>query len=112
MNLNGALYQAFESDMDAINIRKFDDIPASLDTSLETWGDNKGLVGETLRDTLKFFSGAVVGRDPHEIGSHYFLDYIKSGGGFLSIATEGPDGAQSLKIKQGTYPRVSKRLRN
>ncbi|KEF62510.1 uncharacterized protein A1O9_00483 [Exophiala aquamarina CBS 119918] len=101
-NLNGALYQAFQSDMDSVNIHKPTKIAANLDTSLEKWGESKGLVDETARDALKFFSTAVVGRAPHEIGSHYFLDYIKSGGGFISIASEGLDGAQSLKVKQGT----------
>lgn len=102
-NINGALYQAFESDMEAINIHKPTEISANLDTSLDKWGESKGLTDKRVRDTLKFFSSAVVGRDPHEIGSHYFLDYIKSGGGFISIASEGPDGAQSLKIKQGGH---------
>lgn len=103
MNVNGALYQAFESDMEAINIHKPTQISASLDTSLDVWGDNRGLKDEMVRDALKFISSAIVGREPQEVGSHYFLDYLKSGGGFLSLATEGPDGAQSLKIKQGTY---------
>lgn len=102
-NINGALYQAVESEMDSINIHNPTKIAASLDTSLDKWGESKGLVDETARNALKFFSSAVVGRDPHEIGSHYFLDYIKSGGGFISIASEGPDGAQSLKIKQGEH---------
>jgi monoamine oxidase len=103
MNVNGAMYQAFESDMEAINIHSPTQVSASLDISLEAWGVKKGLTDETVRDALRFFSMAVVGREPQEVGSHYFLDYVKSGGGFLSLATEGPDGAQSLKIKQGTY---------
>jgi monoamine oxidase len=102
-NVNGALYEAFESDMEAINIHKPTEISENLDTSLEKWGESKGLTDNTARDALKFFSSALVGRDPHEIGSHYLLDYVKSGGGFISLATEGPDGAQSLKIKQGEH---------
>jgi len=68
---------------------------------METWAESKGLSDAVLKPAVKFFTSAVVGRDPHEIGTHYFLDYIKSGGGFISIATEGEEGAQSLKIKQG-----------
>jgi len=103
MGINAALYEAIESDMDSINIHSPTKIAASLDTSLEKWGESKGLVDETAKKALKFLSSALVGRDPHEIGSHYFLDYVKSGGGFISIASEGPDGAQSLKVKQGMY---------
>jgi monoamine oxidase len=70
---------------------------------METWAESKGFTDPVGKAAMKFFTSAVVGRDPHEMGMHYFLDYIKSGGGFLSIATEGDDGAQSLKIKQGTF---------
>lgn len=68
---------------------------------METWAQSKGLSDPVGKHAVKFFTSAVVGRDPEEIGMHYFLDYIKSGGGFISIATEGEAGAQSLKIKQG-----------
>lgn len=70
---------------------------------METWAESKGLTDLVSKAAMKFFTSAVVGRDPQEMGMHYFLDYIKSGGGFVSIATEGDAGAQSLKIKQGTF---------
>lgn len=97
----GTLGQAIDSDLEKFDIRKVDQFPTNLDVSMETWADGKGLSDEVGKAAIKFFTSAVVGRDPQEMGMHYFLDYIKSGGGFMSIATEGDDGAQSLKIKQG-----------
>lgn len=44
---------------------------------------------------------SLVGREAGEVGLHYILDYIKSGGGVISLASEGKWGAQSLKVKQG-----------
>lgn len=45
---------------------------------------------------------AWVGRELYECGIHYILDYVKLAGGLASINTDGPDGAQALKTKQGT----------
>ncbi|EXJ68394.1 uncharacterized protein A1O5_08186 [Cladophialophora psammophila CBS 110553] len=99
---NVALCEVIDGECQNIDIRRFDEFPTALDVSMETWSESKGLSDDMGKAALKFFTSAVVGRDPAEIGMHYFLDYIKSGGGFISIATEGEDGAQSLKIKQGT----------
>ncbi|KAL6247137.1 hypothetical protein RBB50_005480 [Rhinocladiella similis] len=100
---NADLYQAIEPDLEKVDIHKVEDFPGNLDMSMETWAQTKGLTDPVLaKPAVKFFTSAVVGRDPEEVGMHYFLDYIKSGGGFISIATEGEAGAQSLKIKQGT----------
>lgn len=99
---NAELYEAIESDLERVDINKIETFPGNLDMSMETWAQTKGLTDPVVsKPALKFFTSAVVGRDPEEIGMHYFLDYIKSGGGFISIATEGEAGAQSLKIKQG-----------
>ncbi|OAP56146.1 hypothetical protein AYL99_09325 [Fonsecaea erecta] len=99
---NIALCEVIDGGSENIDIRKSHEFPTNLDVSMETWSESKGLTDDLTKAAMKFFTGAVVGRDPAEIGMHYFLDYIKSGGGFISIATEGEEGAQSLKIKQGT----------
>ncbi|OQV06317.1 hypothetical protein CLAIMM_10901 [Cladophialophora immunda] len=102
IQFNMALCEAIDGGSQDIDIHKFNEFPTNLDVSMETWSESKGLSDDLSKAAMKFFTSAVVGRDPAEIGMHYFLDYIKSGGGFISIATEGEDGAQSLKIKQGT----------
>jgi monoamine oxidase len=101
--VNMALAEAIDGDLEKFDIRRVGDFPTNLDVSMETWANSKGLTEPIGKGLVKMFTSAVVGRDPHEMGMHYFLDYIKSGGGFVSIATEGEDGAQSLKIKQGSY---------
>jgi monoamine oxidase len=98
---NMGLFEAIEGGCQDIDIRKFSEFPTNLDVSMETWAASRGLSDTFGQASMTFFTTAVVGRDPAEIGMHYFLDYIKSGRGFISIATEGEDGAQSLKIKQG-----------
>ncbi|KAK4500847.1 hypothetical protein PRZ48_009039 [Zasmidium cellare] len=54
------------------------------------------------REFISNGCAALVGRDAKELGLHYLMDYIKSGGGLGHLAGEGPDTAQHLKIKQGT----------
>lgn len=84
------------------NIRKFDDFPLEDDVSFEEWVDKRGLwENDHVRAVARQATAAIVGREPHEVGAHYFLDYIKSGNGLISLSTEGADGAQSLKVKQG-----------
>ncbi|KIY02166.1 uncharacterized protein Z520_02304 [Fonsecaea multimorphosa CBS 102226] len=99
---NMALYEVLEGGIQNIDIRKINEFPTNLDVSMDTWSESQGLSDDVGKAAMKFFTSALVGRDPAEIGMHYFLDYVKSGGGFISLATEGEDGAQSLKIKQGT----------
>lgn len=87
---------------DKINIRKFDDFPLEDDVSFEDWVTKRGLwENDHVRAVARQATAAIVGREPHEVGAHYFLDYVKSGNGIISLSTEGTDGAQSLKVKQG-----------
>lgn len=50
---------------------------------------------------IRSMSTAMVGREPGEVGIHYLLDYIKSGGGFTSLSTDDEHGAQQLFIREG-----------
>lgn len=85
-----------------IDIRKFDDFPLDEDVSFEDWVTLKGLGdNEHVRAISRQMTTAMVGREPRDVGAHYFLDYVKSGNGLISLSTEGADGAQSLKVKQG-----------
>ncbi|OCT46152.1 amine oxidase [Cladophialophora carrionii] len=99
---NMALCEVVDAGCKDIDIHKSGEFPSNLDVSFETWAASRGLSDTLGKSAMTFFTSAVVGRDSSEIGMHYFLDYVKSGGGFMSLATEGEYGAQSLKIKQGT----------
>lgn len=70
------------------------------DLSVEKWIVKQNL-HDFVADFMRHFVRALVGRESKEVGLHYILDYIKSGGGFFSLASEGDFGAQSLKIKEG-----------
>lgn len=98
---------ALSEDSEAINIRNFD-YPAEKDVSVSEWVENKGLKSPLIDALTMHLVSAIVGREPEETGVHYLFDYIKSGYGFASIASEGEMGAQSLKIKQGTYKELSR----
>lgn len=84
-----------------LDITKPGDFPTRLDMSMYQWAAGHGFSDDLAQAATCFFTNAVVGRDHDEVGMHYFLDYVKSGLGFMSIASEGKDGAQSLKIRQG-----------
>ncbi|EED21861.1 mao-A, putative [Talaromyces stipitatus ATCC 10500] len=85
------------------NIRKWDDIKAEEDVAFDEWARLKGVEPSSeLDDFCSFLTRTVVGREAHEVGAHYFLDYLQSGFGFESIISEGEIGAQSLKVKPGT----------
>ncbi|KAF2167150.1 hypothetical protein M409DRAFT_66199 [Zasmidium cellare ATCC 36951] len=71
------------------------------DISVEDWLQTNNF-SEWAKQTMRHFTAAIVGRESRDLGLHYVLDYIKSGNGYLSLASEGEDGAQSLKVKQGT----------
>ena len=70
--------------------------------TFDKWLEQQGLwKHQAVRGFATQLTTSIVGRDPDEVGAHYFLDYIKSGDGIESLASEGKFGAQSIKIKQG-----------
>ncbi|GKT40294.1 putative formaldehyde dehydrogenase AdhA [Colletotrichum spaethianum] len=76
--------------------------PEGEDVALADWIAQKGLWDKPeVRAAAESMTSAIVGRMPQEVGAHYFLDYVQSGKGLLSLSTEGIFGAQSLKIKKG-----------
>ncbi|KAL5087895.1 hypothetical protein Trisim1_007303 [Trichoderma cf. simile WF8] len=85
------------------NIRLFEAFPEEEDVTLAEWVAQKGLADNpAVTATCRLLCSAVVGCEPEDVGAHYFLDYLKSCCGYMSIVSEGDDGAQSLKIKTGT----------
>ncbi|KAG9193451.1 monoamine oxidase [Alternaria panax] len=93
------------------NIRRFNEFPEEKDVSFAQWIAGLGLWKDTHVQGLASTLTTIVGREPDEIGAHYFFDYVKSGNGLVSLLTEGRDGAQSLLIAEGTTA-IATRLAN
>lgn len=91
--------EAAQTETDLHNVGKHD--PAK-DTTWDEWVRAQQFT-PYARDFLLHFVRVMVCREPEEVGAHYALDYIKSGLGFDSLNFEGPQGAQSLKVKEGKY---------
>ncbi|RAQ99990.1 amine oxidase [Stemphylium lycopersici] len=99
----GTLMETLAIAAEKIDIRNFESFPENDDVSVSEWLTMKGLYeGPLLQGIAKALTTLWVGREPRECGIHYILDYVKSAGGLASINTDGPGGAQDLKIKQGT----------
>ncbi|KAM0632006.1 hypothetical protein D7B24_003933 [Verticillium nonalfalfae] len=88
-----------------INISDWDSFPEKKDVSFADWLDSYKMWEKAhIRALSRGLSRAIVGREPEDIGAHYFLDYIKSGGGLRSLMFEDQEGAQFQWIRQGGSP--------
>jgi monoamine oxidase len=96
------LFAIMEEVVQGIDVRVFDEFPEDQDVSLRDWIAAAGYWEyPSIPPTISQLSTSIVGREPREIGAHYFFDYLKSGNGTVSLLTEGKYGAQSLMIKSG-----------
>ena len=91
---------AQSSKVDLYNIKQgnanFEDMP------LSEWLEKQGLKRGT--DEWAFFRAfvaALLGVEPDEISTLYWFDYIKSGLGLESLGSDGPEGAQYRRVRQG-----------
>lgn len=92
---------------ESTDIHNFSNFPQEEDVTVTEWMTLKGLYDDPMiQGLIKFLTNAWVGREPHECGIHYVLDYIKSAGGLISINSDGPDGAQELKVQEGRLPEI------
>ena len=97
-----------EQAIQKINIREWDTFPLMEDISLEEWAIKLDLYNDiSIQAQCSHMTTAIVGREPHEVGAHYFFDYVKSAGGIASISSEGEFGAQSLKVKKGNRSQIT-----
>lgn len=83
-----------------LDINSTGEFPTEDDVSALEWTKRKNL-GDFSLHVIRSITTAMVGREPSEIGIHYLLDYIKSGGGFTSLSTDDDKGAQQLFIREG-----------
>lgn len=100
---NATLLYIYEA-VEGIDPRNFGNFTVDEDVSFADWIEQKGLWGYPyVRGLCSQLSTSIVGREPHEIGAHYFFDYLKSGGGIVSLLSDDSDGAQALFIKEGKH---------
>lgn len=52
--------------------------------------------------TASIWTRAMLGQEPEDVSALYFLNYCKSGGGLLQMRSDRRDGAQYLRLRQGT----------
>jgi monoamine oxidase len=101
------LVSLFINASEALDIRDFNFVE-NEDVTVEQWVRKTGLWEQPqARGLAMRLTTSIVGREPREVGIHYFLDYIKSGYGLISLITEGKLGAQSRKIKEGATALVN-----
>ena len=90
----------------SLDINNTTTYPTEKDVSALEWTRQKNLGAFSLQ-AIRSITTAMVGREPHEVGIHYLLDYIKSGGGFSSLASDDDKGAQQLFLREGRFSVVS-----
>ena len=78
--------------------------------TFEDWVRSLGCREHAL-NALKIGTRAMLGVEPAELSALYFLDYCKSGGGYLLMRSDQKNGGQYLRIAQGTQS-FSKGLAN
>lgn len=71
------------------------------DMPLDKWLAGHGLSEGTAYLYFRFVVRALLGLEPGEVSTRYFLDYIKSGGGTQSLSLDNENGAQYMRIRQG-----------
>ncbi|OLN89321.1 Amine oxidase [flavin-containing] B [Colletotrichum chlorophyti] len=87
---------------ETVDINNFNKFPEDKDVTMSEWAAKLKLGNETaVQAACDTLVRGIVGRDAHEVGAHYFLDYVKSGDGLASL-TNDLEGAQQLKFKKGT----------
>lgn len=74
----------------------------NLDSAtFEQWLRSLGC-GQGALNALSVGTRATLGVEPSELSALYFLDYCKSGGGYMQMRSDGKNGGQYLRIAQGT----------
>ncbi|KAK4539478.1 hypothetical protein LTR36_010914 [Oleoguttula mirabilis] len=69
--------------------------------TFEQWVRSQDCCEDAL-NALTIGTRAMLGVEPSEISALYFLDYCKSGGGYMQMRSDCKDGGQYLRIAQGT----------
>ncbi|KAK6439989.1 hypothetical protein LTR95_003797 [Oleoguttula sp. CCFEE 5521] len=71
------------------------------DITFEAWIRSYDCCQDAV-NALTIGTRAMLGVEPSEMSALYFLDYCKSGGGYMQMRSDCKDGGQYLRIAQGT----------
>lgn len=101
--LVGGLYERLERGAASVDLEDFDAFPEEQDLTVAEWVALNETLGQSahVNATMSSLTAQLVGRESHEVGAHYLLDYIRSGGSLQELGGEDSGGAQYLKVKQG-----------
>jgi len=66
------------------------------------WIRSLNLTHTDAENALTVGARAMLGVEPSEMSALYFLDYCKSGGGYMSMRSDTEHGGQYLRVAQGT----------
>ncbi|KAJ9130767.1 Amine oxidase [Pleurostoma richardsiae] len=112
----GALPKFSKADQDNVALvrDKFEELCHTIDIRAP-WLHSASFDGQTVAElalalgatpttlsTVTVWTRAMLGKDAHEVGALFFLDYVKSGGGLLLMRSDTYAGGQHLRIRQGT----------
>jgi monoamine oxidase len=96
------LFAVIHEAVEKSDIRNSSAFPEMEDVSVLDWLSLKGFPKDpAIQALMSQLTTSIIGREPDEVGAHYFFDYVKSGLGIESLLTEGQHGAQSLMIAEG-----------
>ena len=94
------LEQEIEAGGALSDLRNPGTFPEALDVSVAEWLDVKK-IGPLGRAVMEVYVMASYGQPSTEVGIHFALDQIKGAGGWVAVTTDGPEGGQYQKIKEG-----------
>jgi hypothetical protein len=93
----------------SVDVTVFDEFPVQDDVTFEDWVlRNESWNNPLILAVASQLTTAIVGREPGEVGSHYWFDYLQSGGGWQALLDDGEDGAQRHMIKTGRHCRAAR----
>lgn len=72
------------------------------DVTFEEWVRSLGILHEDTLNALTIGTRAMLGVEPSELSALYFLNYCKSGGGYMQMRSDSKNGGQYLRVAQGT----------
>lgn len=85
-----------------IDLEVFDEFPVDEDVSFEKWILlNESWDNPFVHANARQLTTAIVGREPEDVGAHYWFDYLRAGGGLSSLLGDDANGAQQLMVKTG-----------
>lgn len=70
--------------------------------TFEQWVRSHDILHEDAFNALTIGTRAMLGVEPSEVSALYFLDYCKSGGGYMQMRADTKNGGQYLRVARGT----------